>query len=413
MNVESHLYDEVGNQTRLTDRDGQVSGYVYDALNRLASAGFGASVTNPSGYLSTLVYTWDAGDRLTDVVDSASGYIEREFDGLDRLIQERSAQGEIAYTYFANDLRQTMTVQGQPSVRYTYDDADRLTQIKQGSAVVGFAYDSIDRRTTLTLPNGIEVLSAYDDANQITSLLYRHGSTTLGDLSYAYDAAGRRIRVGGSFAGVNLPEAIVSATHDSANRLTEWGGRVLQYDVNGALLTDSAPIIENYVWDERQRLKELKQSGVTVASFQYDALNRRIGKTISGRTTSFLYDENQIVQDLDGAVPIANLLVGLADDEIFRRTSGANIEDFLTDDLGSTIALADAAGVIQTTYNYESYGRTSQSGTPAQTTISTPAARATRVASTIIDFVITAHRCSDSLVGIPSDFEVAATYTRM
>jgi hypothetical protein len=46
---------------------------------------------------------------MTGVVDSLSGAIEREFDGLDRLTRERSPQGQIDYGYYANGWRQTMT----------------------------------------------------------------------------------------------------------------------------------------------------------------------------------------------------------------------------------------------------------------------------------------------------------------
>jgi uncharacterized protein RhaS with RHS repeats len=90
----------------------------------------------PTSYVSTVAYAWDAGDRLTDAVDSVSGTISRDFDGLDRLTEEQTPQGPIGHTYYANGLRQTMTVQGQSSVSYSYDNANRLTQISQGYAYV-------------------------------------------------------------------------------------------------------------------------------------------------------------------------------------------------------------------------------------------------------------------------------------
>ena len=40
----------------------------------------------------------------------------------------------------------------------------------------------------------------YDAANQLTSVTYTLGGTTLGDLSYTYDAVGQRLAVGGSLA---------------------------------------------------------------------------------------------------------------------------------------------------------------------------------------------------------------------
>lgn len=39
----------------------------------------------------------------------------------------------------------------------------------------------------------------------------------------------------------------------------------------------------------------------------YDASGRRISKTIAGVSTGFLYDMNNVVQELYGSTPMANL----------------------------------------------------------------------------------------------------------
>jgi hypothetical protein len=43
-------------------------------------------------------------------------------------------------------------------------------------------------------------------------------------------------------------------------------------------------------------------------------------KTINGTTTTFLYDGLNVVQELNGATPVANLLAGLSIDETLLRT---------------------------------------------------------------------------------------------
>jgi len=63
--TESYQYDAAGNLARVTDRKGQVSGFGYDFLDRRTSAGFGATVADPTADTSTTAYTWDAGSRLT------------------------------------------------------------------------------------------------------------------------------------------------------------------------------------------------------------------------------------------------------------------------------------------------------------------------------------------------------------
>src|SRR5438093_8441991 len=91
-------------------------------------------------YESTVSYSYDAMDRLTQVLDSITGTVTRNYDGLDRLTSEMTPQGTVSYGYDTAGRRSTMTVAGQPAVAYTYDNANRPLQITQGSANVTFSY---------------------------------------------------------------------------------------------------------------------------------------------------------------------------------------------------------------------------------------------------------------------------------
>jgi RHS repeat-associated protein len=345
----SYAYDGNDNLTQTTDRKNQVTSRTYDPLDRPKVVTFADT--------STITYTYDAGDRLTQIADSANGTITRAYDDLDRLTSETTPEGTVSYTYDAAGRRATMTVAGQTAVSYAYDNANRLTSITQGTAVVSFTYDDANRRSTLTYPNGIVATYGYDNANQLTSLSYALGQTTLGDLTYTYDAAGQRISVGGSWARTGLPSSLTSATYDAANRIASWGGTSFTYDSNGNLASDG---LTSYAWNARNQL--VGMSGGTSASFQYDGLRRRQSKTISGTTTSFLYDALNLVQELSGSTPTANLLTGLGIDETFTRTDGSGTSALVVDALGSTLELADASGTLETHYSYEPFGATTTSG---------------------------------------------------
>jgi len=52
-----------GKVSQVTDRNGQVTGVSYDNLNRVSQVGFGATVSNPTTYTSTIDYTYDTGNR--------------------------------------------------------------------------------------------------------------------------------------------------------------------------------------------------------------------------------------------------------------------------------------------------------------------------------------------------------------
>jgi len=349
-NSSTALYDLKGNLSQFTDRKHQATIYTYDGLSRVTNIKFadGSTVTN----------TYDAGNRLTGVTDSATGAISRSYDGLNHLLSETTPQGLVTYTYDADERRKTMTVSGQAPVNYFYNNASRLTSIVQGASNVGFSYDSDGRRNSLTLPNGVVATYSYDAGSQLTGIVYQGGALAPANLAYSYDLAGRRVGVSGSLASTQLPSAVASAVYNSNNQLTQWGSTAMTYDANGSTLNDGT---NTYVWDARNRLASADGAG---AAFSYDPLGRRIGKTVLSTTTNFLYDGVNAVQE-SGTNPTANLLNGGVD-ERFTRTSAAETDNYLTDALGSTVALTDASGNSQAQYSYGPYG--SQSATGATTT---------------------------------------------
>ena len=281
--------------------------------------------------------------------------ITRNYDGLDRLLSETTAQGMVTYTHDNADRPSTMTVSGRPAITYGFDNADRLTSITQSTTSVSFAYDISGRRTSVTLPDGIVGTYAYDKNSQVTGITYKLGSTILGDVNYAYDAAGRETSRGGSLARTGLPSPVSTTTYNTNNQLTSWAGATLSYDGNGNLTSDG---MNSFVWNARNQLASVNSGAST---FQYDAFGRRTSKSLSGTTTSFLYDGLNPVQELQGSTVAADLLSGGLD-EVFLRTESSGLRSFLTDRLGSTLALADSSGIPQTQYGYEPFGKPSNSG---------------------------------------------------
>jgi hypothetical protein len=101
-------------------------------------------------------------------------------------------------------------------------------------------------------------------------------------------------------------------------------------DPNGNLTSDG---LTSYSWNARDQLVGL--SGGTSASFAYDGVGRRRGKTVGGTTSNFLYDQVNLVQELtSGGTPTANLLTGLGIDETLTRTDAGGTSTLLVDALG-------------------------------------------------------------------------------
>ena len=116
-----------------------------------------------------------------------------------------------------------------------------------------------------------------------------------------------------------------------------------------------------YQWDARDRLVSISGPALT-ASFKYDALGRRTSKTINGQTTTFVYDGDDIVQEMGDSATSASYLRSLSIDEPFIR-QGDTDEFYHVDALGSSVALSNSAGIITTSYGYEPFGKTTETGT--------------------------------------------------
>jgi RHS repeat-associated protein len=145
---------------------------------------------------------------------------------------------------------------------------------------------------------------------------------------------------------------------------------------------------ESYTWDNANRLMQITQGSSTVA-FQYDDANRRTQLTLPngivmtysgacpeqsrrGSEGGPLRRRNGLnpMQELQNGSASANMLTGLGIDEYFQRSDSAGARDFLTDTLDSTLALADCAGAIRTSYTgacpersrREPFGKTTATG---------------------------------------------------
>lgn len=354
-------YDLAGNITSYTSRDGQKTTASYDALNRLTQISYGVT---SSGSQSTTSYSYDAGNRVVALSDSAGGSVTFGYDARGNLTGETTPQGSVGYTYDAAGNRSAMTVAGQPQVGYSYDRDGRLTAITQGGATqVGFGYDNAGRPSSTTLPGGASETYGYDAAGQLTSIGYAANGSALGNLTYGYDANGRQAAMGGTFARVSLPSAVTFAIYNAMDQLPSLNGTALSYDADGNLTSDGT---NAYTWNARGQLTGVSGPS-TSASFGYNGLGQRTSTTVGGNTTGYLYDGANVVQELSGSVPRANLLSGGVD-QYFAATSAAGTSGFLTDRLGSTIALTDGTGNPQTQYTYDPYGNPSSSGAASTNT---------------------------------------------
>ena len=73
---------------------------------------------------------------------------------------------------------------------------------------------------------------------------------------------------------------------------------MLTYGANSNLTSDGT---NTYTWNARNQLTQISQNGNVQLSFSYDALGRRIAKTVQGTATQYLYDGMNSVQEAQAA----------------------------------------------------------------------------------------------------------------
>ncbi len=212
---------------------------------------------------------------------------------------------------------------------------------------------------------------AYDAARRLASVTDDRGTVLE---RYAYDAAGQRIEKS-SLNGASVPETPFEASYDAANRMTQITLEPgtpqaktydLGYNASGQLITKqnraSPADTTTYGWDTRGRLTSLSAPGVE-ASFSYDPLGRRSERRVNGQSTRYVYDGVQALGELrEDANGNATLLTGVGMDEMIARYTQAGERSFLTDALGSVIALAKEDQSVVTRYAYSPYGQSQTSG---------------------------------------------------
>jgi len=362
---ETYQYDGNGNLTGSTDRRGKVTTYEYDAADRLVR------LTDGDG--RTTRYHYDLAGNVSRISDTLSGDILIQYDQLDRPVQVTTDQGTVGYDYDALGRRTKMTVNGGDEVAYGYDKASRIVSIAFRGKTASFSYDAAGRLTNKTLPNGMVQGFEYDAAGRLLSITFKKADgTQVETIAYAYDANGNRTekRLGGD----SLRETGFDATYDEANRLTRLtlnpgaaGEKTyeLLYDAAGNLtsrtnLADAADRT-TYTWDARGKLAGLAGPGYA-ASFQYDALGRRIGKTVNGSTVGYLYDGAQAIAELNGNAVSAAYHPGIGIDEVLARHTAAGQRTLLQDALNSVVAQAKDDQTMANWYAYSPYGESQSLG---------------------------------------------------
>ena len=329
--------------------------FAYNDLGKLTDTWdkhFGATTAK------RVTYAYDQAGLLTSTTYPDNTVVNRTstWNGkIDTL--SRSGSKLVDYVYIGQRVaRRAYNTTTTVDTDYSYDNLGRITDITAGS-LVDFHYDyvadenNIDKKRFDHRTETPYNQYSYDDIDRVTGITYHDSDTE----AFYMDDLGNR-----SGNQTLRDDGTTNFTVDTAtNRYTSIAGNTITHDNAGNLTTDKDGYQHEY--DCENRIIKIKDSGnADVATFDYDALNRRIRKVDSKATETTLYyysDKWQVLAEHNGT-SFGNIYVyGNYIDEVLVMDNGTNDYFYLQDHLCSPVALLTDAGTVTERYEYDAYGK--------------------------------------------------------
>ncbi|MDO9352433.1 MAG: RHS repeat-associated core domain-containing protein, partial [Solirubrobacteraceae bacterium] len=375
------VYDADGNITSRTEGT-NTSTYGYDKVNRKTSETLAGSGSN--------AYTYDKGSNLKTLTD-ASGTVTYSYDEVNRtksVVAPTATTGNdttnMEYHYPNDpgftDGTHTMVIEklpGNATVKQTSDTAGKLTdlivQTSTGAQTMHRLWNYTAGSTnhelvdsTVDFGTGSTAVTttgyAYGDNDMLTlaQTINGSGGSNVRKDQFTYDGAGNRTaRTTTTGAGALVATTYAynadnqlcwQATGTSATACSATapaGATAYTYDGAGNQLTGGVAM----AWDGKNRLK-------TVAGGNVTTLSPTNGEITGVGTSSY---QNTVLGV--GRTTVSGTLAQIVRDpgsgEAVSQIAGGVKRWFVTDNIGSTIALVDGNAGVQKAYSYDVDGNAS------------------------------------------------------
>jgi len=117
-----------------------------------------------------------------------------------------------------------------------------------------------------------------------------------------------------------------------------------------------------YEWNARNELTRVTKNSIEQARFSYDPLGRRVEKVGGGTTTTYTYDENDILREVRGATALKYVHSLGVDEPVAREDGSGALTYYHADALGSVLKRTSQAGAVVHEYRYDSWGNIEAGG---------------------------------------------------
>ena len=345
-------HDAVGNRLSSTYPSGLVVQHSYDSLNRPATL----SSVGSGGLTQHATCAYDGPSRLARVARANGIHTRINWSGLQN---PANSAGDFGW-------QQVLRVNHQVTASGAFIDTR------------SFAYDraqnKIVRAQLAPFSTGGPATTnvfAYDRLHRLTRGIRSSGTAIEKDTQYQLDGNGNRQQVVENGAA-RLYQMIAATPEPADFQMNQYSRSPFgshEYDRNGNLVsTDvgAGPRLFHFDYADRLVLVErtIGPSVVAVAAYAYDALGRRVSKTVflpapmAPETTTYFYDADG---GGDGIIEARKqgerfqFIHNLGRPWVLFTPLGETLY-FHDDDLGNMLALTDAAGRIVERYDYDDYG---------------------------------------------------------
>ncbi len=325
--VISYSYDSNGNVTSITPPGRPAHNFTYTAVD-LEKDYLAPAISG--GGTNTTTYTYNADRQVTGITRPDGQQITLSYAG-GKLTNQTFPTGAVSYGYNAQGNLSAASFAGGGTVNYTYDGS-LLTQSSWTGPITGnvtWTYDNNYRKTTQSVNGGNTITFGYDNDDLLTSAgamtLTRDAQnglltgTTLGTVtdSMTYNTLGEVATATSSVSG--SPILTESYTRDNLGRIS-----TTTETIQGTTTT------YGYTYDTAGRLTEVKQNGLTVSVYTYDANGNRLSKTGTTGTQSGTYDAQDRLLSYNG-----NAYTYTANGELATKTSTNTSTSYTYDALGN------------------------------------------------------------------------------
>lgn len=407
-------YDAVGNQTSVTDPDGNSARYEYnglservgmtDALNQVSRVSFDARGNVMSvidGNSNTTRFVYDRNDALVSETQPLGQTQRWRYDPAGNLVEQTDAKGQVLRFSYDDAGRLTLAAYfrtadaetPEKQVTFRFDTLDRLVSYDDQTTRANYEYDAEGRKTketvdygsfslshsysytpggakkTFTGPDGVAVSYGYDTAGQLNTVALPVGAISTNE--FRWFAPKKVTLPGGAVRRVELDGLLqpldITVKGPADNTLMQY-----RYGFNpvGDIVSKATEHGNyRYAYDAVYRLTDVDYPSGAKGQYRYDAVDNRLSdSTVSGAwsyngnnqlqsigTFAFQYDANGSVVERNDGAGIRRLAYGI-DQRLIQVTdeSGATLLKSYYDPFGRR--LWKEADGIRTYFAYSDEG---------------------------------------------------------